>query len=601
VRKKYDSYELEIIVSLGFLILFLISVNFISGYSFEKARRIQISQFESNINLAAQYAVEELKNDIPVLSYSRRALEERLEPLLVLTDIGDITIYDTTGTVIASAGNSPDNTQYDRVYKTKRPVSGNNDRILAYIEVSSTNEIGIRLDKLAYYDFLFRIFGLVSSLIAGAYFIKAVLLPYRRIKRAAMDFNLDLSDASGKPGIEYIINTYMDIITELKQNRAILEGLYQDSERRADSLARYNEHILGSITSGVVICDSDGVVTRFNKSAQSILQYLEKDCRGKHYRQVFGSEHELVALLNDALLNGKIHSRQEFEIRRPDGKKLWLGCSSSLINDEKGEGMGAALLLIDLTEIRRLQELSSYSEKMVALGETAAGLAHEVRNSFAAIVGFASLLRKELTSNKKLSQLADSIKEESMASETLMSRFLSFAKPLHLNPEMIDISKFLDSIMSGFLQSCPDNIKITKHVADALPLLKFDPALLRQAILNLLINAADVLPDGGEIRINSEINDLDHSQEFNISVADNGPGIAPEIQSKLFEPFVTGKPDGTGLGLALVKKIVVMHGGRIEVHSKPGKGTRFMIVLPSEKDNSKSQVESETVVFSPAI
>jgi PAS domain S-box-containing protein len=357
--------------------------------------------------------------------------------------------------------------------------------------------------------------------------------------------------------------------------------MYESSEKRADSLARYNEYILGSISSGVVICDSGGIVTRFNPSAQTILQYFERDCRGRHYREVFGAEHKLVGLLDDALLHKKVHSRLEFEIRRPDGKKLWLGCSSSLINDERGEGMGAALLLIDLTEIRHLQEVSSYTEKMVILGETAAGLAHEVRNSFAAIMGFANLLRKSVTRDENSTKLADAIKSESMAAESLMSRFLSFARPLNLNPEWIDISELINAILGNFSHSNLGKINITRQIDGALSTVQGDKMLLRQALLNLITNACDALPDGGEVCLRATLEEKGKTSDLCISVTDNGAGIDSEIAAKIFEPFISGKPDGTGLGLALVKKIVVMHGGRIEVYSKPGKGAKFTIYLPA--------------------
>jgi signal transduction histidine kinase len=186
-----------------------------------------------------------------------------------------------------------------------------------------------------------------------------------------------------------------------------------------------------------------------------------------------------------------------------------------------------------------------------------------------------------------------------MTAESLMSRFLSFARPLHLNPEMLDLSKLIESALSGFMQSCPERITLSKLIGENLPMVKGDPALLRQALLNLLINASDELPDGGEIRIRCGRSDKGQSDELFISIADNGPGIDPEIQARIFEPFVTGKPNGTGLGLALVKKIVVMHGGRIEVQSKPGKGARFVIILRFEKETVDSQKEES--VFSPAI
>jgi len=287
-------------------------------------------------------------------------------------------------------------------------------------------------------------------------------------------------------------------------------------------------------------------------------------------------------MLDDALIEGIVHSRLEFEMRRPDGERLWLGCSSSMINDEKGEGMGAVLLMIDLSEIRRLQELSSYSEKMASLGEMSAGLAHEIRNSFAAVVGFARLAKKSGHLGDKAVKLVDAIRDESVAAETLLSRFLNFARPLDFRPEVTNIPHLVNSTLEHLSHPNLETINIKCRPCDDIPSFSGDPVLLRQALTNLLLNACDAVPDGGDIIVDVKVEKKKSNgiSDLLISVADNGAGIASESLDKIFEPFHTDKPHGTGLGLALVKKIVVLHEGRINVHSKPGKGTRFSIHLP---------------------
>lgn len=582
MKKKYDSYEIEIILSLGFLILFLISINFISGYSFQRARRLQASQFERDLSLAADYALAAFETEPSKLRFSRKTIEDKLQGISFITGISNIALIDTAGRVISSTFEY-DTQRLGAANEARRPIHNGQGAIRGYVVLSSENKMGIELARLSRWDTIFRVAGLASALVIGSYFLWAILMPYRRIKNEALDFNLDNGDSEGARGVEYIVATFKNVIAELEEKKRQLEILYQDSERRADSLARYNEYILGSITSGVVICDSDGIVTRFNKSAQSIFQQLERDCRGKHYRQVFSSTPHLIAMLDDALEHRMIHSRREFEVKRADGDKLWLGCSSSLINDERGEGMGAALLLIDLTEIRRLQEISSYSEKMIALGETAAGLAHEVRNSFAAIIGFARLAARSNELSAQSGKLVEAIKEESVSAEALMTRFLSFAKPLNLHPSQIELQALLCSTLENIYHPMLPKIKFEKIFQSDIPPFYGDPQLLRQALSNIIINACDALPHGGEIRIRTtrvKPTGTGHLDEVAISVIDNGVGIKPDSLARIFEPFFTDKLNGTGLGLALVKKIIVLHGGRINVYSKPGKGTRFSVYLP---------------------
>ncbi len=588
MAKKYDRYELEIIISLGFLILFLISTNFISGFSFERAVRGQYSQFEISINMAANLIKTELEDKAPKWTRSSAALFENLQDLAILTDVGALSVTDTEGNVVAEI-NTAAVRDSENSLVVKRPLVNSDGKTIGYLLISSVNPMERAFRRLSRWDLIFRIGGLLGALIMGGYFLRAILYPYRRIKREAMDFNLDIKPEGREQGIEYIVDTFKDIILELEEGREQLENMYADSEKRADSLARYNEYILGSITSGVVICDSSGKISRFNPSAEKILQYFEKDCRGRHYKELFGANHKLSVLLDDALILGTVHSRLEFEIKRPDNEKLWLGCSSSMINDENGEGMGAAILMIDLTEIRRLQEISSYSEKMASLGEMSAGLAHEIRNSFAAVIGFANLVKKSPVLDKGTADLVDSLKNESLAAEALLSRFLNYARPLEIVPEPIDLRQLAESAIGNL--SSMDNISLETRFEENLPDITGDFALLKQVLSNLLLNACDAVQGGGHIILEIKMNPRKNPRERNemvISVSDNGIGIDPSKKEKIFEPFYTDKANGTGLGLALVKKIVILHRGRIEVHSKPGKGTRFTLYLPQDHCSNDS-------------
>jgi len=583
MAKKYDKYELEIIISLGIMILFLISINFISGYSFHSAVRGYENQFKNSVNISAVMIQEKLENEYYKWERSPIILADMLQDLSLITDIKDITVKDKSGAEIFSLKSDYSSENDKESYTVTRSIRSKDGFILAFVEIHKTDDTGYEFEKLSRWDNIFRFAGLACGIMAAAYFLWAVLYPYRRIKREALDYNLDIRYDGKTHGIEYIVNTFKNVIRELEEKSSHLEIMYEGSEKRADSIARYNEYILGSITSGVVICNSMGIVTRFNRSAENILNFFEKDCRGKHYCDIFGPDHKLSRMLDDALIYGKIHTRHEFEIKRPDGERLWLGCSSSMVNDEKGEGMGAVLLMIDLTEIRRLQEISSYSEKMASLGEMAAGLAHEIRNSFAAVVGFANLIKKAVSSDDDTARLIDTLKNEAIAAEVLLSRFLNFARPLDLQPEMIKVDEFVKFDKYSISPPISHNINIVYRLDDNLPPIYADSALMRQALSNLILNACEAMPEGGDVIIEARLEEKrieSRHDELLISVVDSGEGIDPEIKAKLFNPFFTTKAEGTGLGLALVKKIVIMHQGRIEVQSKPGKGTRFTIRLP---------------------
>jgi PAS domain S-box-containing protein len=598
MAKKYDKYEFEIIISLGFLMLFLISINFISGYSFHRAVVGYRNQFEHSVNISAAMIQEKLENDYGKWEDSTVALADILHDLYLITDIHDISVTDKSGEeIFALRANRQSANDRDQ-YSITRPIKGKDGKILAFVIIKKTDESGQKFASLSRWDNIFRIAGLACAILVAAYFLRAVLYPYRRIKKEALNYNLDVKYDSKSHGIEYIVNTFKNVIRELVEKSSQLERLYENSEKKADSITRYNEYILGSITSGVVICDSGGIVTRFNRSAENILDFFERDCRGKHYRDIFGQEHRLTRMLDDALVEGKIHSRHEFEIKRPDGERLWLGCSSSMVNDEKGEGMGAVLLMIDLTEIRRLQEISSYSEKMASLGEIAAGLAHEIRNSFAAILGFANLIRKTTSSNDDAVRLVNTLKDEATAAEELLSRFLNFARPLDLQPEPVNVKDIIRIDAYESRSSISENINIVYSVDENIPAINADPTLIRQALSNLVLNAGEAMPEGGDIIIDIRLEEKrieGRHDELLVSVIDSGDGIDPDIREKMFDPFFSTKTEGTGLGLALVKKIVTLHRGWIEVHSKLGKGTNFTVHLPylelSELVESNKRIE----------
>jgi hypothetical protein len=260
MAKKYDKYEFEIIISLGFLILFLISINFISGYSFHSAVSGYRIQFEKSVNISAAMIQEKLENDYYKWERSTIALADILHDLSLITNIADISVIDKSGADIFSLKpnhlyeNDPD------LYAITRPIRGGDGVILAYVKINKSDELGKKFSDLSRWDTIFRLAGLTCGILAAAYFLWAVLYPYRRIKKEALNYNLDIKYDGKTHGVEYIVNTFKNVIRELVEKSSQLEVMYENSEKKADSITRYNEYILGSITSGVVICDSGGIV-----------------------------------------------------------------------------------------------------------------------------------------------------------------------------------------------------------------------------------------------------------------------------------------------------------------------------------------------------
>jgi len=215
------------------------------------------------------------------------------------------------------------------------------------------------------------------------------------------------------------------------------------------------------------------------------------------------------------------------------------------------------------------------SDRLAALGQLSAGLAHELRNPLGSIKGSADLLarsasRDDAASRKIAGELAEIISAEVDRTNSLVTRFLDFARPLEPRLEMADVTAVIDRAARRA------KLDPVRHYSTSLPGIPIDPELMEQVFLNLLTNAAQSAPTGTPI----EVRTREVDGEAEVSVIDHGCGIAPGQMEAIFNPFVTTKQDGVGLGLAIVSKIVDGHGGKISVESEPGKGSAFRVRLP---------------------
>ena len=585
-RKKaiFNSYEIEIKVSLVLLICFLLSLNFLSAYSLGKARQAQQDGHIVNMEL--------VKNSIRMYMESNNLKKPNLaylNDLANLASVDKIEIVDSLGNRVLMVSSESYNDRI-KTFTTSVPVRNIVGDIAYRIYVTSTNHEGEGLKRLAIFDSIFRISGLFAGLIVAFLFIRSVMNPYRKIKKEAAKLDLPQVNFEDADDVEYAVRTFQEVIKELKEKESILQSMYASSEKRADSLARYNEYILGGISSGVIICDNDGFITRFNPAAEKILEIPQSEAEGEHFKNVFAEIYQIANIFDEALTFAKTFTRTEFELHDREGEKRWIGLSSSLISDNQNHGIGAAVLLTDLTKIKKLQEISDFTEKMAALGEMAAGLAHEFRNSVAAIMGFGKLIKKMIPEDDKAVKIADMIISESQATEEMLKRFLTFARPLDVQPQRVDLARIISDALHSARESCGSkNIEaIIENEAEGLEI-DGDPTLLGNAFKNLFINAYQAMPDSGVLGIYLGF-DSENGQAI-IRISDTGKGIPDDVLPKIFNPFFTTKDKGTGLGLALVRKIITSHGGYIEAESEEGKGTTFILVLPVELEN-KPAVES---------
>lgn len=376
----------------------------------------------------------------------------------------------------------------------------------------------------------------------------------------------------------FMIDTFQGLIQQLKQKEQELERLKREAEDHAKSVESYNENILQSVTSGVLTFNCEKKVTTFNAAAGDILNLSPGWAMQRSYEDVFGKNNKMVSLLDETLQEEKEGLRQECEVERSDGKKIWLGMNTSLLRDRKDQLIGAILIFTDLTEMKMLQDQVELKKRLTVMGEMSAWIAHEFRNYMATIFGFSRLLSKKIEGNDPGQGMIKAITNELSAMERLITELLSYAKKTALHYDSVALVPLLEEIREQFITtgSYP-HIQWSFSFPERMPEILLDPLLIRQAFSNLIQNALEAMEEEGTLCLAVA---LRPAGAVRIEISDTGPGISRENLDKVFLPFFTTKQKGTGLGLALVHKIILSHNGQISIESAEGKGTTFMITLP---------------------
>jgi len=271
-----------------------------------------------------------------------------------------------------------------------------------------------------------------------------------------------------------------------------------------------------------------------------------------------------------------------------------LALSATPIKDGQGGCNGAVIVLRDLSEIKLLQERVKRSEKLAAIGELAAGVAHEIRNPLSSIRGFAQFLRHSLKDKPQEKEYAETMVAEVDRINSVVTDLLTFARPIAVEISPTDITELIEhAVRLAEADALSRDVKFRMKISD-LTKLPLDANQITQALLNLLLNALQAVPPKGNIEIGAELNPSD--SRLHLWVKDDGPGIPNNRIEKIFEPFYTTREKGTGLGLAIVHKIVENHNGEIRIDSPPKgmpRGCCFSIIIPinvSSKTRDKAKL-----------
>jgi signal transduction histidine kinase len=368
------------------------------------------------------------------------------------------------------------------------------------------------------------------------------------------------------------------VIRKLKEQEKELEILHRAERERAKQTERLSEAVTRNMPAGLLLLNGAGLVTSANPAAELALGV--KSLVYRRYSEVLGADTRLTQLIAGCLDQGRTFRREEVEYLTPSHELRELGVTISPILDSADEITGAICLLSDLTELAALQKQIHMKENLAALGELSAGIAHEFKNALATISGYAQMIRSEAEPGTELREHGEKILQQTRALTHVVTEFLKFARPLQIPDEQVTLRPIIDRVIVEVAEAVP-SVPITA-VGDFAEV-SGDDGLLYQALLNLARNAAEAVSEnisGGRVIVRGEIDNSGQMQGQRISISDNGPGIPPEALTKIFMPFYTTKINGTGLGLAVVQKILVQHGGTIEARNRAGGGAEFIVWLP---------------------
>jgi PAS domain S-box-containing protein len=368
-----------------------------------------------------------------------------------------------------------------------------------------------------------------------------------------------------------------------KLNREQARHLFVES---VDKIDRY-ETVLNSLSRGLLVCDERGGLIMTNKAAERLVG-VSNDAVGKRVWPLL-RDVEMSDFVYEALLAGDKVSGHEFAL---GGDRALVLSLDILPLARDGHVIGSLLIVDDITERKNAESKARRLESLARLSTLTAGVAHEIKNPLASISIHLQLLEKMMvkardeyirrgvemaTPYDKAQHKIVIIKEEIDRLNSVIVEFLLAVRPMNFQFYLGDINKLITNILS-FLQEelAERKVEVKVELDEHLPEVMLDERYMKQALLNLVKNALEAMPEGGRLTVRTGVAD----RRITVSVADTGVGMSEDAKARIFEPYFTTKPTGTGLGLMLVYQTVQGHGGEIMFESQAGAGTTFTITLP---------------------
>ncbi|MFH0883998.1 MAG: ATP-binding protein [bacterium] len=382
-------------------------------------------------------------------------------------------------------------------------------------------------------------------------------------------------------GFTQASSTFAQSYAALEQRIAQLSNQLEEQSFLLERTAGFLSSVLAHVQVGIVVVDMDGRVSLFNEEAERLTGLLTEDVIGGFYGDIFPAPVNEPTSAIYTLTHGSVIESRERDLSHTDGNTLPVRFSTAWIYGDDGQPFGVLEFFEDLRPLRELQTRMQQSASLAALGEMAAQVAHELRNPLAGVQGFAQFLQEDIEETHPSRKIAEKIMVGVKDIDRIASRLLEFTRPMSPNCQEVDLCEILEQETELARAELADREDVALELEVPRERVKVwcDGSLIKQAVLNLLKNAMQALNEsGGKILISLHWDLL--RNRVHIMVSDNGIGIEEGTLPKIFNPFFTTRSQGTGLGLAMVKKIVEAHRGTIDVTSRLGERTNFLIELP---------------------
>jgi PAS domain S-box-containing protein len=557
----------------------------------------------------------------PLLLYNYTALEQNVARAASEADVVYAMVLDSDGKVAAHSRNAARIGEFlagdvdreaaraleplrqdtvDRrggeVYDFAVPVLVNNEKWGTARLGLSKARMRAQIDRTRWDLALVMLVTTLGAACAAAVVARRISRPVRQLANGAVaiargELNQRIEPVTDDE-IGHLAAAFNHMAAELARQHAALENANAELRRGLEDLADlkgYTDNILASLTSGIVTVDLEGRVVTLNPAAELMTGFFAGEVAGRYCTEVFVQTPDLAEVLMETLANRTPVLGTPLTLRRRGGRGLPVEVSVSPLRGSEGKELGVIGVFRDLTRVRQLEERLRRSDRLAAVGELAAGLAHEIKNPLTSLLPFSRRLSRAFEDADFRQKFETVVPRELERINAIVEGLLELARPARLTFKPLRLPALLERTVELYgTRIEAQRIEVRREYTRDLPGIWADHEALYQALVNLVTNALDAMPGGGVLVLRAGWTVVESlgaagagaARRVAIEIEDNGVGIPPAIVDRIFNPFFSTKAAGTGLGLALTHKIIDDHGGAIDVRSTPGAGTTFRLVLP---------------------